>query len=78
VTVALSFEKGGWKAQASQTEYESRQPIKAATPSYPKQHYRPNLSQLLFPLPAVPEATTTTPLAALETAATTTATRTRQ
>ncbi len=36
VDCALSSKKEG-ESPASQTEYESRQPIKAATPSYPKQ-----------------------------------------
>ena len=54
VDCALSSEKEGG-SPATQTEYESRQPIKAATPSYPKQPTAKPESAIVPP-PAVPEA----------------------
>jgi DNA polymerase-3 subunit gamma/tau len=63
-----SEEEGG--SPTSQTEDESRQPIKAATPSYPEQPTA-KPEPAIVPPPAVPEAAATiTPLAVPETAAT--------
>jgi len=56
IDCALTSEEG--ESPASQTEYESRQPIKAATPSYPKQPTVTPEPAIVSP-PAVPEATTT-------------------
>jgi len=68
VDCALSSEEEG-RSPASQTEYESRQPIKAATPPSPKQPIA-KPEPAIVPPPAVPEtATTITPPAVPEAAA---------
>jgi len=46
------------RGPATQTEYESRQPIKTATPSYPKQPTA-KPEPVIIPLPAVPETAAT-------------------
>lgn len=56
VDCALSSEKEGG-SPTSQIEYETRQPIKAATPSYPKRPIAKS-EPAIVPPPAVPEATT--------------------
>ena len=56
VDCVLSSEEG--ISPTSQTEYESRQPIKAATPSYPKQPTA-KPEPAIIPPPAVPEAAAT-------------------
>jgi len=55
---------------ATQTEYESRQPIKAATPSYPRQPTDKPEPAIVSP-PAMPEAAVTTTPPAVPEAATT-------
>jgi len=57
VDCALSSEKEG-ESPTTQIEYETRQPIKAATPSYPKQPIA-KPEPAIVPPPAVPEAAAT-------------------
>ncbi len=57
IDCALTSEEEG-RSPTTQTEYESRQPIKAATPSYPKQPTVTPEPAIVSP-PAVPEAAAT-------------------
>ncbi len=68
VDCALSSGKEG-ESPASQTEYETRQPIKATAPSYHK-HPTAKLEPAIVTPPATPEAATITPPAVPETATT--------